>query len=81
VSAHAWGRGLATEAAQAAVQFAFETAGLTRLIGFVIPENVASRRVLERVGFVYECDMHYWGVDLVRYGLRPEQFRAATVSR
>lgn len=65
---HAWGRGLATEAANAAVRLAFETAGLTRLIGFVIPEHIASRRVLERLGFTYECDMHYWGVDLVRYG-------------
>jgi ribosomal-protein-alanine N-acetyltransferase len=65
----AWGRGLATEAARAAVNYAFETAGLTRLIGFVIPEHIASRRVLERLGFAYECDTHYWGVDLVRYGL------------
>ena len=78
---HAWGGGLATEAASAAVQFAFETAGLTRLIGFVIPEHVASRRALERLGFVYECDTHYWGVALVRYGLGPEQFTANLGSR
>jgi RimJ/RimL family protein N-acetyltransferase len=71
---HAWGRGLATEAANAAVQFAFETVGLRRLIGFVIPEHIASRRVLERLGFAYECDMPYWGVDLVRYGLDSAQF-------
>ena len=70
----AWGQGLATEAAGAVVRYAFEAAGLTRLIGFVIPENVASRRVLERLGFVYECDTHYWGVDLVRYGLSREMF-------
>ncbi|HYI16572.1 MAG TPA: GNAT family N-acetyltransferase [Thermomicrobiales bacterium] len=78
---HAWGRGLATEAASAVARFAFESAGLTRLIGFVIPENVASRRVLERIGFAYECDMHYWGVDLARYGMSPEQLDAATESR
>jgi ribosomal-protein-alanine N-acetyltransferase len=78
---HGWGRGLATEAATAAVRYAFDIAGLERLIGFVIPENVASRRVLERIGFVYECDTHYWGVDLVRYGLRPEQFATTMASR
>lgn len=78
---YAWGRGIATEAAGAAVRFAFETAGLTRLIGFVVPEHVASRRVLERLGFVYECDTHFWGVDLVRYGLSPEQFREAGTAR
>lgn len=65
---HVWGRGLATEAAQAAVNFAFETVGLSRLIGFVMPEHIASRRVLERLDFEYECEMHFWGVDLVRYG-------------
>jgi ribosomal-protein-alanine N-acetyltransferase len=73
----AWGRGLATEASQAAVQFAFESAGLTRLIGFVIPENTASRRVLERVGFRFESDTHYWGVDLVRYCLSKDEYPAA----
>ena len=78
---HAWGRGLASEAASAAVQYGFETAGLTRLIGFVMPDHVASRRVLERLGFVYECDTHFWGVDLVRYGLTPEQFNAAGAPR
>lgn len=78
---HAWGRGLATEAARAAVEFAFETARLTRLIGFVIPEHIASRRVLERLGFTYESDTHYWGVDLVRYGLNPEQFGTLSTSR
>jgi len=71
---HAWGRGLATEAASAVVRYAFETAGLPRLIGFVIPENVASRRVLERIGFRFETEMHYWGVDLVRYGLQRDEF-------
>lgn len=68
---HAWGRGLATEAAGAAVRFAFEAVQLPRLIGFVMPEHIASRRVLERLGFSYECDTHYWGVDLVRYGVTP----------
>ncbi|MGH9173656.1 MAG: GNAT family N-acetyltransferase [Vicinamibacterales bacterium] len=77
---HAWGRGLATEAARAAVRYAFEAAGLTRLIGFVIPEHVASRRVLERLGFVFEESTHFWGVDLVRYGLTPEQFAAAATA-
>jgi RimJ/RimL family protein N-acetyltransferase len=76
-----WGRGLASEAAGGVVRYAFETAGLTRLIGFVIPENIASRRVLERIGFAYECDTHYWGVDLVRYGLSPDRVREAGTPR
>lgn len=74
---HAWGRGLAIEAIGAAIRFTFETAGLTRPISFVVPEHVASCRVLKRVGFVYERDTHDWGVALVCYGLDPEQFHGS----
>jgi len=49
-----WGQGIATEAAQAAVRFGFESAKLDRIIAVVVPENIASWRVLEHVGFIYE---------------------------
>lgn len=45
-----WGRGLATEACSASIEFAFQTLGLQRVIGLVLPENAASIRVLEKVG-------------------------------
>lgn len=45
-----WGQGLATEACAASVDFAFQTLKLQRVIGLVLPENVASIRVLEKVG-------------------------------
>jgi ribosomal-protein-alanine N-acetyltransferase len=41
-----WGQGIATEAARAALRFGFTEVGLKRLIGLVVPENLASRRVL-----------------------------------
>jgi RimJ/RimL family protein N-acetyltransferase len=46
---HAWGRGIATEAASAVVQHGF-LAGLTRIVGCVLADNRASLRVLEKVG-------------------------------
>lgn len=46
------GRGLATEAAKAAVWWAFECAGLRVLAAIVLPENAASRAVLGKLGFV-----------------------------
>jgi RimJ/RimL family protein N-acetyltransferase len=46
----AWGRGFATEAAAASVDFAFREAGLTRVLGFTYPENADSQHVLEKVG-------------------------------
>lgn len=45
-----WGQGLAREAAAAALRFGFESVGLERVVGYVVPENRASVRVLEAVG-------------------------------
>ena len=69
-----WGQGIATEAARASVHFGFETANLARLIALAVPENIASRRVMEHLGFAYEKDAHYFGLDLVYYVLPREQF-------
>jgi RimJ/RimL family protein N-acetyltransferase len=44
-----WGRGLAGEAAAAAVRFAFEDLGLPSLVSFTVRGNTRSRRVMERL--------------------------------
>ena len=41
----------ATEAAKSVVSFAFEQAGLDALVAIVKPDNIASRRVIEKLGF------------------------------
>lgn len=46
------GRGLATEAGAAALEFGFTTGGLERIVSIYEPENTASGRVMERLGFV-----------------------------
>ncbi len=46
-----WGHGFATEAALAWVHAAFDEFHIHRLGAFVHPENVASIRVLEKLGF------------------------------
>ena len=45
-----WGKGFATEAARACVNWAFAEAGLPRLISLVDPENKASEAVALRLG-------------------------------
>jgi RimJ/RimL family protein N-acetyltransferase len=45
-----WGRGLATEAARAALTHAREVLELRRLISIIHPENVRSQRVAEKLG-------------------------------
>ena len=47
-----WGRGYATEAAQACVSHGFEDLGLERIVADVDPDNSASIHVLEKCGFV-----------------------------
>jgi RimJ/RimL family protein N-acetyltransferase len=49
-----WSLGYATEIGKAVVQHAFGELGLPRLVGFTKPDNVASRRVLEKLDFVYD---------------------------
>ena len=46
----AWGRGLATEAAAAARDDAFERLGLPELISIIHPENERSKRVAVKLG-------------------------------
>jgi [ribosomal protein S5]-alanine N-acetyltransferase len=60
-----WRRGLATEAATAVRDFAFDQLGLDRLVSFIRVGNQASRRVAEKVGMslVEEIDRYgvaYW---------------------
>ncbi len=45
-----WGEGLMTEAAQAVVSFGFNTGTIKRIHARCHPDNLASRRVLERLG-------------------------------
>jgi RimJ/RimL family protein N-acetyltransferase len=70
------GRGLATEAARASLGFGFDRAGLERIVAFAVPENMASRRVMEHLGMQYEADTRMWDLDLVRYAVGPMEFRA-----
>jgi RimJ/RimL family protein N-acetyltransferase len=45
-----WGRGIATEAASAAMAFAFDDLALAGLVSYTALDNVRSRRVMERLG-------------------------------
>ena len=62
-----WDRGLATEAAIASVQFGFDRLGLKRLAGLVMPENVASIRVLEKAGLRYAATVAFLGKQFSKY--------------
>jgi len=52
-----WGKGYATEAATACLALGFDKLGLTKIIAMVLPENKASIRVLEKLGFSFEKEI------------------------
>ncbi|WP_426593364.1 GNAT family N-acetyltransferase [Cellulomonas sp. McL0617] len=52
----AWGRGLATEGARAVLAFAFDDAGLDRVVSVCHVENTASERVMTKLGMHLDRD-------------------------
>lgn len=54
-----WGKGLASEAAMAMKNHAFQAMGLTRLIAIIEKNNIGSIRVAEKTGFTLENTMVY----------------------
>jgi RimJ/RimL family protein N-acetyltransferase len=48
-----WGCGLATEGARAVLRYAFETLALEEVVSLTVPANLASRRVMEKVGMTH----------------------------
>ena len=64
-----WGQGYATEAARAALRFGFTEADLAEIVSFTVPQNVRSRRVMERIGLVRDPsgDFDHPRVDPVAY--------------
>lgn len=56
-----WGRGLATEAAVAVLDFALVRLGLPRVISLIRPDNIASLRVAEKIGMAKEKEIERGG--------------------
>ena len=52
-----WGRGYATEIARTLSSLALGSLDLESVVAYTRPDNAASRRVMEKAGFVYEHDI------------------------
>jgi ribosomal-protein-alanine N-acetyltransferase len=64
-----WGMGLATETAMAALEYGFNELKINTIVGLAVPENKASRSVLEKIGlkFVGPTDKYYGLKGLMMY--------------
>ena len=60
-----WGKGYITEAAGRLVRFGFERLNLNRVFAFSFAENIASQRVMEKLGMTYEGT---WRRDVMKNG-------------
>lgn len=54
-----WGRGFATEAARAAASFGFETLALAEIVALTVPDNRASRAVMEKLGMQFSGEFDH----------------------
>jgi len=50
----AWGHGYATEAAEAALAYAFDELRLDEVVSFTATTNVRSQRVMQRLGMTHD---------------------------
>jgi RimJ/RimL family protein N-acetyltransferase len=71
-----WGNGYATEAARAALAYAFMALKKTRVISLIHPENQASVRVAERIGEHLQGRVDHFGREMLCYGIDRETYLA-----
>jgi len=65
-----WGLGFATEAASAIVEYGFVDMGFPEIVGLTHPDNHASIKVLEKLGFLYVQD------EMTPMGMQAKQYVA-----
>jgi len=64
-----WGRGLATEAASATLEYARNTLGLDYVIALIVDGNIGSVRVVEKLGMSQNGTEQYLGLNVMKYEL------------
>jgi ribosomal-protein-alanine N-acetyltransferase len=74
-----WNQGLATEASFASLNYGFEILKLERIVAIARPENIASQRVMQKVGMKYEKNAHYYETDVVYYSISRETHQSKVV--
>ena len=54
LAAEMWGRGYATEGAQAVIRFGFEACALDEILSWTVPANERSRRIMTKLGMTHD---------------------------
>ncbi|MGH9687719.1 MAG: GNAT family N-acetyltransferase [Candidatus Acidiferrales bacterium] len=69
-----WGHGYASEAAAAVLRHGLDELNLGKLKAFVLPQNRASVRILEKLGFRYEREFLHAGIPHRLYEMTKQEF-------
>lgn len=72
-----WGRGIATEAATAVMEYGFQRWRFPRLISVAQVENAASIRIMEKLGMEFERRFDHEGFEVICYS-KPNPFLSET---
>jgi len=64
-----WGRGLATEGAREAIRFGWASTPLPQIISATAVEHLASRRVMEKCGLLYQGEIAFRTARVVWYAI------------
>jgi RimJ/RimL family protein N-acetyltransferase len=71
-----WGRGYATEAATAAMDWGFRQIGFSDLLSLIDPDNQASIAVATRLGESLRGEADLWGQTVLVYGISRAEWEA-----
>ena len=69
-----WNKGYCTEICRKVIEYGFLEKNLDKIVGIVHPENIASYRVLEKLGFTYRRMEHHYGLDVKFFTLSKEEW-------
>lgn len=75
-----WRQGLATEAGQAVLRWGFETLALKQIVAVTGPNNIASQRVMQKLGMKYEKTIQYNGIEALYYAISRPEFNPQQIS-
>ena len=56
-----WGQGIGVEVAQAVIKYGRSEVALRTIFAAVLPENIASEKILIKLGFLFGEQTHFMG--------------------
>lgn len=70
------GNGLATEASVAVIEYGFDVLRTNKIVAVTSPNNMSSRRMMERLGMEYSKNISAYGSDCVLYAVTKEHWKS-----